>query len=54
MGRKPVQQLGYVLCFERGWGVVGLWVGLAIGLILVAVVLVAAWWRRALAWVPAA
>ena len=42
--------VGYVLCFERGWGVVGLWVGLSTGLILVGVVLVAAWWRRARAW----
>ena len=46
--------VGYVLCFERGWGVVGLWVGLSTGLILVGVVLVAAWWRRARTWVPAA
>ena len=43
--------VGYVLCFEWGWGVVGLWVGLSTGLILVGVVLVAAWWRRARAWV---
>ena len=46
--------VGYLLCFVWGWGVIGLWVGLSAGLILVGVVLVAAWWRRARAWVPAA
>ena len=46
--------IGYVLCFVWDWGVVGLWAGLSIGLILVGVVLVAAWWRRARAWAPAA
>ena len=39
--------VGYLLCFVWGWGVIGLWVGLSAGLILVGVVLVAAWWRRA-------
>ena len=43
---------GYLLCFVMGWGVVGLWVGLSTGLILVGVVLVAAWWHQARAWVP--
>ena len=38
--------VGYALCFVAGWGVVGLWVGLSIGLVLVAAALVAAWWRR--------
>ena len=38
--------VGYALCFDRGWGVVGLWVGLCIGLTLVAAALVTAWWRR--------
>jgi MATE family multidrug resistance protein len=37
---------GYALCFRSGWGVVGLWVGLCIGLIFVAVVLTIAWHRR--------
>jgi MATE family multidrug resistance protein len=37
---------GYALCFWLGWGVSGLWVGLSIGLIFVAVVLTAAWARR--------
>jgi MATE family, multidrug efflux pump len=37
---------GWVLCFWSGWGVAGLWVGLSIGLIFVAVVLTVAWhWK---------
>jgi MATE family multidrug resistance protein len=39
--------VGYALCFRFGWGVVGLWVGLSIGLVVTGVVLVAVWWRRA-------
>jgi MATE family multidrug resistance protein len=35
--------VGWALCFRYGWGVAGLWVGLSIGLIFVAVVLTAAW-----------
>ena len=46
--------VGYVLCFVWGWGVIGLWVGLSAGLILVGVALVAAWWHRVRAWVPVA
>ena len=38
--------VGYALCFRFGWGVAGLWIGLSIGLVLTAVVLVAVWWRR--------
>ena len=38
--------VGWALCFRYGWGVVGLWVGLSIGLIFVAVVLTAAWHRK--------
>lgn len=38
--------LGYWLCFSRGWGVIGLWLGLSIGLTIVGVVLVAIWHRR--------
>jgi MATE family multidrug resistance protein len=37
---------GWWLCFRRGWGVAGLWVGLSIGLIFVAAVLTAAWHRQ--------
>jgi MATE family multidrug resistance protein len=35
--------VGWALCFRYGWGVAGLWIGLSIGLIFVAVVLTAAW-----------
>jgi len=35
--------VGYALCFGAGWGVVGLWVGLSLGLTLVATVLLLAW-----------
>ncbi len=38
--------VGYTLCFWWGWGVVGLWIGLSIGLILVGIVLVPVWHRR--------
>jgi MATE family multidrug resistance protein len=46
--------VGYVLCFAFGWGVRGLWVGLCVGLVSVAIVLVYAWSRHvhALAAVP--
>ena len=38
--------VGWALCFRYGWGVIGLWVGLSIGLIFVAVVLTVAWhWK---------
>jgi MATE family multidrug resistance protein len=37
--------VGYVLCFPLGWGVSGLWIGLSIGLVTVALVLLAAWAR---------
>jgi MATE family multidrug resistance protein len=37
--------IGWSLCFMAGWGVVGLWIGLSIGLILVAVTLVGVWIR---------
>jgi MATE family multidrug resistance protein len=37
---------GWALCFWFGWGVAGLWVGLSIGLIFVAVILTVAWhWK---------
>ncbi len=38
--------IGYALCFQSGWGVAGLWVGLCIGLTFVAVVLTGAWHRK--------
>jgi MATE family multidrug resistance protein len=38
--------IGWALCFRYGWGVAGLWVGLSIGLIFVALVLTFAWHRK--------
>ena len=37
--------LGYWLCFHLGWGAFGLWAGLSLALILIGVVLLAAWRR---------
>jgi multidrug resistance protein, MATE family len=38
--------LGYFLCFVAGWGVWGLWLGLTLALIGIAVVLLAKWSRE--------
>jgi len=38
--------LAYGLCFSRGWHVVGLWTGLAAGLVVVGTVLTVVWHRR--------
>ena len=38
--------IGYVLCFQYAWGVIGLWVGLSSGLIAVAIVLLGVWRGR--------
>ncbi len=38
--------LGYWLAFPRGWNVLGLWVGLSAGLIIVGVVLLVVWMRH--------
>ncbi len=38
--------LGYVLCFRHGLGVLGLWIGLCAGLVLVATALIAVWSMR--------
>lgn len=38
--------LAYVLCFSRGWGVVGLWTGLSFGLVLIGSFLIVVWYRR--------
>jgi multidrug resistance protein, MATE family len=37
---------GYALCFRAHWGVAGLWIGLSIGVVLVALIVLYAWWRR--------
>jgi MATE family multidrug resistance protein len=39
--------IGYALTFTFGWGVAGLWVGLSIGLVTVAVALIGTWAYRA-------
>ena len=39
--------VGALLCFRSGWGVVGLWTGLSLGLVFVAIVLTATWTRHA-------
>ena len=38
--------LGYFLCFNVGWGAVGLWAGLSLALILIGLVLLAVWTRK--------
>jgi MATE family multidrug resistance protein len=40
--------LGYVLCFKLGWGAVGVWIGLCVGLILIGSALLLTWHRRKL------
>jgi multidrug resistance protein, MATE family len=37
---------GYVLCFHFGWGAVGLWIGLCVGLILIGSILLFVWNQR--------
>lgn len=37
--------LGAWLCFHRGWGAFGLWVGLSLSLILIGIILLLAWRR---------
>ena len=38
--------IGYTLCFVSGWGVIGLWIGVLIGLTVIGAVLLAIWHRR--------
>jgi len=44
--------VGALLCFRAGFGVIGLWLGLSVGLIIVAVALLWAWSRRLVADTP--
>jgi MATE family multidrug resistance protein len=44
--------LGALLCFGRGLGAPGLWMGLSAGLIAIGLVLTAFWWRTAREWSP--
>lgn len=39
--------VGYALCFGRGWGIYGMWIGLSLGLIAVGIVLLRVWSRKA-------
>jgi len=41
--------LGCVLCFSLGWGALGIWIGLCIGLMIIGTALLIAWQRRLLA-----
>ena len=38
--------LGAVLCFHWGWGALGIWIGLCLGLMLIGSALLFAWHRR--------
>jgi MATE family multidrug resistance protein len=42
--------LGAILCFGRGMGAPGLWMGLSAGLIAIGIVLTVFWWRTAREW----
>jgi len=45
--------LGYVLCFNFGMGVEGLWIGLSLALILIGLALLFVWMRRVRTFQPA-
>ena len=38
--------VGYTLCFIAGYGVIGLWIGLSVGLIVVGIVLLGVWAKK--------
>jgi len=38
--------VAWYFCFQRGWGITGLWVGLSLAMILAGIVLLLAWVRR--------
>jgi MATE family multidrug resistance protein len=42
--------VGYYLCFVTGYGVVGLWLGLSLGLIIVGTILLVVWARLSVRW----
>lgn len=42
--------IGWTLAFVAGWGVLGIWIGLSTGLIVVAIALTRAWARTAREW----
>ena len=44
--------LGYLLCFRYGYGVVGLWWGLSVGLVICGVALIVAWMKKGTRFVP--
>ncbi len=46
--------IGWLLCFEGGAGVMGLWIGLCTGLVIVAITLFVTWSRRTAGFVSAA
>ena len=46
--------IGWYLCFKRGWGVKGLWVGLSLAMILAGIALLLAWMRRLRSSIPEA
>ena len=39
---------GYLLCFRMGWGVLGIWIGLCAGLMLIGTALLFTWSRQKL------
>jgi MATE family multidrug resistance protein len=39
--------LGFFLCFGLKWGIYGLWIGLTLALVVIALVLIARWKRDA-------
>ena len=41
--------IGYFLCFMKGWGLAGIWVGLSVGLTAVALILVLRWHQLSVA-----
>jgi MATE family multidrug resistance protein len=38
--------LGIYLCFRKHWGVIGLWTGLSVSLIVIGMLLLFFWWRK--------